>query len=108
MRCLLVSVGAKQIRVAASVNGEKIGKVELGSKFGTVVSSQVVEHNRMLVYYVIAFRLSDLRRITCTCFTDRQKQCVSIFVATSGTYCNRATSKLLPYVCFIALNYSLD
>jgi hypothetical protein len=43
---LLVSVGAKQVRVNADVNGEKVGKVELGSKFGSVVSSQVVGHNR--------------------------------------------------------------
>lgn len=44
--CLLVSVGAKHVRVTANVNGEKIAKVELGSKFGSVVSSQVVGHNR--------------------------------------------------------------
>ena len=54
-KCLLVSVGAKQVRVAANVNGEKVGKVELGGKFGTVVSSQVVEHNRMLVYRLPPF-----------------------------------------------------
>lgn len=46
-KCLLVSVGAKQVRVTANVNGEKVGRVELGSKFGNVVSSQVVDHNRM-------------------------------------------------------------
>jgi hypothetical protein len=46
-KCLLVSVGTKQVRVTANVNGEKVGKVELGSKFGVVIGAQVVAHNRM-------------------------------------------------------------
>lgn len=49
-KCLLVSVGPKQVRVNANVNGEKVGKVELGSKFGSVVSSQVVGHNRTFLF----------------------------------------------------------
>lgn len=44
-RCLLVSVGAKGVRVNADVNGEKVGKVDWGSKVGSVVCAQIVAHN---------------------------------------------------------------
>ncbi|KAF9531932.1 WD40 containing snare-dependent exocytosis protein [Crepidotus variabilis] len=43
--CILVSVGTKGARVAASVNGEKLAKTEWGSKAGNAITSQVVSHS---------------------------------------------------------------
>ena len=43
-QCFLVAVGAKGARSTLNVNGEKIGKVEWGTKVGTAQSSQIVEH----------------------------------------------------------------
>lgn len=68
--CLLVSVGLRQVRLTANVNGEKVGKVELASKFGSVVSSQVVEHNRMFSCLCNPSPLIYIYRIACTGSTD--------------------------------------
>ncbi|CAA7264832.1 unnamed protein product [Cyclocybe aegerita] len=43
-QCLLVAVGARGARISADINGEKVAKVEWGSKVGLVESAQVVEH----------------------------------------------------------------
>jgi hypothetical protein len=52
-KCFLVSVGAKQVRVTANANGEKVAKIELASKSGNVVSSQVVGHNRRCLFCLL-------------------------------------------------------
>ncbi|KAF9567769.1 WD40 containing snare-dependent exocytosis protein [Agrocybe pediades] len=42
--CLMLTVGAKGARCSFGLNGEKVGKVEWGSKHGTVQTAQMVEH----------------------------------------------------------------
>lgn len=44
-RCLLVSVGRKGVRVNADVNGEKLSKMDLGTKFGSIMCAQVIAHS---------------------------------------------------------------
>jgi len=43
VRCMLLSVGAKGARLFASINGEKVAKVDWGHKHGIALSAQVVE-----------------------------------------------------------------
>ena len=42
-QCLMITVGAKGARCDFNVDGEKIAKVEWGSKVGLVQSAQIVE-----------------------------------------------------------------
>jgi len=58
-KCILVSVGVKHVRVTASINGEKVSKLELGNKLGHVLSARVVAHNRMF-QLILPDYLSDI------------------------------------------------
>jgi len=60
-KCILVSVGANKVRVTASINGEKVSKLELGNKSGHVVSARVIAHNRMFQSIRQYYCVSDIK-----------------------------------------------
>lgn len=54
--CLMVTVGAKGARCNYNIDGEKVAKIEWGSKVGLVQSVQIVENLRQ--YFQLHFFLT--------------------------------------------------
>ena len=56
--CLMVTVGAKGARCNFNIDGEKVGKIEWGSKVGLVQSVQIVKSLRQY-FWLLSFLNAD-------------------------------------------------
>lgn len=69
-QCLMITVGAKGARCNLNIDGERIAKIEWGTKVGVVQSAQIVENMRQysvlvgcfLMLMVATFRFSCIGR----------------------------------------------